>query len=522
MKNTKLIICLIILFVAHAIHAQNIGINATAATPDASAMLDIASTSKGFLTPRMTTAQQNAIVIPANGLMIFNSTTNSFMVNVGTPVSPSWVAVGNSLTGWSTTGNSGMSAATNFLGTTDAQSLRIRTKNLMRMMIDSSNGNVGIGSDVFDVTNPEKLLIDAGITTSVNAIYARGSINTYFQVNIRNLSSGTQASSDLVATANNGTETSNFVNLGINGSNYTYANGNPIETGKSNDGYLISSGNDFYLVNNNPNKAMLFLTGGTSLSNERMRILPNGRVGMGVQDPTSQFVVKDTMEIRRTGPLSQLLFTNTSGSGDFRIGGDGGDLFWQGGGGRCLQMGSYWTTILGGDRQMTAYPSYISVLGGTGVLVQSQRDASVPLAIQAYSASQSANLTEWRNQSGTVLGSISNNGSASIGTSAAPNSVLQVGGSLSMPITTKTATYNVTISDFTIICNNSGNISINLPSANGISGRLYVIKKVSSTGTNVTVDPNGTQQIDGVATKVLSNQYDVIRIQSDGSNWIIL
>jgi len=325
-----------------------------------------------------------------------------------------------------------------------------------------------------------------------------------------------------VATASNGTETTNFIDLGINGGNYVYANGNPIETGKANDGYLISAGNDFYLVNNNPNKAMLFLTGGTSLANERMRILPNGRVGMGVQDPTSQFVVKDTMEIRRTGPLSQLLFTNTSGSGDFRIGGDGGDIFWQGGGSRCLQMGSYWTTILGGDRQVSSYPSYISSLGGTGVLVQSQRNASVPLAIQSFSASQSANLTEWRNQSGTVLSSISNNGSAAIGTSAAPNSVLQVGGSLSVPITTKTATYTVTSSDYTILCNNASNININLPSASGISGRLYVIKKVSATGTNVTVNSNGGQQIDGVATKILSNQYDVVQIQSDGSNWIIL
>ena len=522
MKNIRLSVCLLLMAAGSVSKAQNIGINSTGATPDASAMLDISSTAKGLLAPRMTTTQQNAITSPANGLLIYNTTTNAFMVNAGTPASPNWILVGNSITGWSTTGNTGTNAATHFLGTTDNQSLRIRTKNTQRMVIDSSNGNVGIGTDVFDANNAEKLVINAGNTNSVNAIYAKGAIDNYFQFNIRNTSAGTQATSDIVATANNGTETSNFIDLGINGGNYTYANGNPIETGKGNDGYLISSGNDFYLVNNNPNKAMLFLTGGTSLANERMRIMPNGRVGMGVQDPTSQFVVKDTMEIRRTGPLSQLLFTNTSGSGDFRIGGDGGDLYWQGGGSRCLQMGSYWTTILGGDRQNAAYPSYVSMLGGTGVLVQSQRDGSVPLAVQSYSSSQSSNLTEWRNESGTVLSSVAKDGSTAIGTSAAPNSVLQIGGSMSTPVATKTSTYTVTSADHTIICNNSSAISINLPTASGIDGRIYVIKKVSGTSSNVTIDGFSTQKIDGANTKVLTTQYEVVQIQSDGSNWIIL
>lgn len=323
---------------------------------------------------------------------------------------------------WSTLGNNGTTSA-NFLGTTDLKSLRFRTNNLQRMMIDSF-GNTAVGTDTFDVTNPEKFLINAGNTNSVTGLMTKGTINNYFQMNIKNLSSGAAATTDIVATADNGTETSNYVDLGINGSGYT---GSTIETGKANDGYLISSGNDFYMVNSSPNKAMLFLTGGTGVANERMRILANGRVGMGVQDPTSQFVVKDTMEIRRTGPLSQLLFTNTASSGDFRIGGDGGDLFWQGGGSRALQMGSYWTTILGGDRQNSTYPAFVSNLGGTGVLVQAQRDASVPLGVQANSATQSSNLTEWRNSSGTTLSSVNKNGYLGIGTSA-PVTALHVVG----------------------------------------------------------------------------------------------
>lgn len=51
----------------------HVGINTSA--PDNSAILDLSSTTKGFLPPRMTAAQRNAIVSPAEGLMIYNTTT---------------------------------------------------------------------------------------------------------------------------------------------------------------------------------------------------------------------------------------------------------------------------------------------------------------------------------------------------------------------------------------------------------------------------------------------------------------
>jgi hypothetical protein len=50
------------------------GINTN--TPDPSAILDVYSTNKGFLPPRLTTAQRDAIGTPAAGLMIYNTTVN--------------------------------------------------------------------------------------------------------------------------------------------------------------------------------------------------------------------------------------------------------------------------------------------------------------------------------------------------------------------------------------------------------------------------------------------------------------
>ena len=53
----------------------NIGINTS--SPNASALLDLTSTTKGFLPSRMTTAQRDAIGSPATGLEIYNTTTNT-------------------------------------------------------------------------------------------------------------------------------------------------------------------------------------------------------------------------------------------------------------------------------------------------------------------------------------------------------------------------------------------------------------------------------------------------------------
>ncbi|NRT14024.1 hypothetical protein HNP99_000349 [Flavobacterium sp. 28A] len=66
---------LFFLFFANLTVAQ-VGIGTV--TPDATAVLDVSSTTKGMLTPRMTTTQRNAITTPANGLMVYDTTLKSF------------------------------------------------------------------------------------------------------------------------------------------------------------------------------------------------------------------------------------------------------------------------------------------------------------------------------------------------------------------------------------------------------------------------------------------------------------
>lgn len=84
---------------AATLHAQ-VGINATGADPDSSAMLDVSSTDKGMLMPRMTTAQRDAITGPATGLIIYNLDVRVFQSYDGTAwrnLSSPWQQSGDSI-----------------------------------------------------------------------------------------------------------------------------------------------------------------------------------------------------------------------------------------------------------------------------------------------------------------------------------------------------------------------------------------------------------------------------------------
>jgi len=63
----------------------NVGIGTTAPHPEA--ILDLSSTTKGFLPPKMTTTQKNAISTPPSGLVVYDTTTNKLCVYNGT----SWI-----------------------------------------------------------------------------------------------------------------------------------------------------------------------------------------------------------------------------------------------------------------------------------------------------------------------------------------------------------------------------------------------------------------------------------------------
>ena len=73
-KGAYITILIVFSFFSLSVLAQQgVAVNATGNPPAASAMLDVQSTTKGFLLPRMTQAQRLAISSPVNGLLVFDT-----------------------------------------------------------------------------------------------------------------------------------------------------------------------------------------------------------------------------------------------------------------------------------------------------------------------------------------------------------------------------------------------------------------------------------------------------------------
>jgi hypothetical protein len=114
---------------------------------------------------------------------------------------------------------------------------------------------------------------------------------------------------------------------------------------------------------------------------------------------------------------------------------------------------------------------------------------------------------------------------AIVGAGTAPNSTLQVSGSMSLNIrTTSNATEALAETDNTLLVNATGaNTTVTLPPASNIIGRVYTIKKISGTIDNaVTLQPSGGAQIEGAASYVIYNNYTYVTIQTDGTNWYVI
>jgi hypothetical protein len=69
---------IIVLLSSNTILAQSMGISNAAITPDPYSILEMRTTDRGILIPRMTTAQRDGIISPATGLMLYNTNTNQY------------------------------------------------------------------------------------------------------------------------------------------------------------------------------------------------------------------------------------------------------------------------------------------------------------------------------------------------------------------------------------------------------------------------------------------------------------
>jgi hypothetical protein len=123
--------------------AQGVAVNADGSPADNSALLDVKSTTKGVLVPRLTQAERNAIASPANGLLVYQTEAPAgFYFYNGS----AWVAIGGAA-GWALGGNA--ATATDFIGTTTDQPLRFRANNTEHARL-TQKGALELGFGTFN------------------------------------------------------------------------------------------------------------------------------------------------------------------------------------------------------------------------------------------------------------------------------------------------------------------------------------------------------------------------------------
>lgn len=143
-------------------------------------------------------------------------------------------------------------------------------------------------------------------------VYMAGTINNYYQLSVQNKSSGTTASSDFVATADTGTDTTNYVNLGINGSGFSGTLFN-----NALDGYLFSQSSNL-VVGTVGVKDLIFAANNTEVA----RLNSSGNLLVN----TNKFVVTGasgniSAAGTITGSTTQTLGTNGATGGQITLNG---------------------------------------------------------------------------------------------------------------------------------------------------------------------------------------------------------
>lgn len=89
------------------------------------------------------------------------------------------------------------------------------------------------------------------------------------------------------------------------------------------------------------------------------------------------------------------------------------------------------------------------------------------------------------------------------------------------PVTEVSAAYTMNLNDSLILCNaSSAAFTVTLKPAAEAKCKLVIVKKTDASANAITVDGDGSETIDGATTDSLASQYDVIRLMSDGAQWL--
>ncbi len=275
----KALLFLIVVSWQQLVFSQNVGIGTN--SPHASAQLDVSSTGKGLLIPRLTSTQRMAIAAPANGLLVYETTSSSFWFYNGTVWTQITAAGGTE--GWA-------SSSTNIYNT--------------------NAGNVGIG-----ISSPTaKLQVAGNIKTSgridaTGAVEAAGLSSTgVLYVNSTSLLQG--AVTGNAAATFSGTITSN-TGITINDASAILS----LKSAGTDKGFMQLSGDDVRVgtYSSNTNGRFIIRNAGTN----QVVVQNDGKTGIGTEAPVAQLQVNSgtsntTLRLQADGAPSLQFYSGTT------------------------------------------------------------------------------------------------------------------------------------------------------------------------------------------------------------------
>jgi hypothetical protein len=255
-----------------------------------------------------------------------------------------WLGINNSNFNYPTTYNIGGTNDVSFLGS--GQDLYVANANNTKSIIFSTGtsttpffaermritnaGYIGMGTNA----PVARLDVEDGVTTNNTVMNAEATINDFLQLNVQNNSAGTQAQSGFSATADNGTNLTGFVWMGINNSNFNFPTAYNI--GLGDDVSFLGCGNDLYVANSNTTKSIIFSTGkaGSPYFAERMRITNAGNVGIGTASPSYPLDVQAVV----SSAITNFGYLNSAGGTGYTSGTSGSVNFSARFAGRVISM----------------------------------------------------------------------------------------------------------------------------------------------------------------------------------------
>ena len=228
-----------------------------------------------------TTVSANVLVIDSKVLIVSNSAVT------GSQADGSGIQVGNA------------TVFADFLYDNDQKAWRSDVSLIPKVDCD---GNVGSDTRHWNTVHANyghlstALYVGPEPTNSINALSQfTGNINDYAELYAQNINSGNVASTDYIATADNGDAISNYIDMGINSSTY---NNPAYSISSANDGYLYVNGGDLAVGTQTPGTDVVFHTDGTLSANEAGRIhLGRWLLGGAVDDGSNRVQISDGLRV---------------------------------------------------------------------------------------------------------------------------------------------------------------------------------------------------------------------------------